>query len=85
MVKAEIHHVNSIGSRLKKWIGYQFSGVSSKYLKKYHKFKAKERLKNSKKFLKDFANRSLEEITALKRYKQINQSFEELMKLTTQN
>ena len=77
-----IQHFNSIDSRLKKWIGYRFSGVSSKYLQKYlNWFKAKERLKNSKEFLKEFTNRSLEDTMALERYRQINQSFEKLVKL----
>lgn len=77
-----IQHVNSIDSRLKKWIDYQFSGVSSKYLQNYlNWFEARERLKNSKEFLKEFTNRSLEDIMALERYRQINQSFEKLVKL----
>ena len=81
-----VQHVNAIDSRLKKWIGYQFGGVSSKYLQKYlNWFKAKERLKNSKAFLKEFTNRSLEDIKTLERYRQINQNFEKLMKITTQN
>lgn len=81
-----MQHVNALDSRLKRWIVYQFGSVSSKYLQKYlNWFKAKERLKNSKEFLKDFANRSLEDIKALERYRQINQDFEKLMKITTHN
>jgi transposase-like protein len=81
-----VQHVNAIDSRLKNWIEYQFGGVSTKYLQKYlNWFKAKERLKKSKEFLKDFTNRSLEDITARKQYNMINQNYKELLKLTTQN
>ena len=81
-----VQHVNAIDSRLKKWIEYQFGGVSTKYLQKYlNWFKAKENLKASKDFLMEFANKSLEDTTARNRYKRINQWYEELMQLTTQN
>ena len=81
-----VQHVNSIDSRLKKWIEYQFGGVSTKYLQKYlNWFKIKERLKHSKEFLKDFTNKSLEDITTRNRYMMINQDYQELLKLTTQN
>lgn len=75
-----VQHVNAIDSRLKKWIEYQFGGVSTKYLQKYlNWFKAKEKLKASKDFLMEFANKSLEDTTARNRYKRINQWYEELM------
>ena len=81
-----VQHVNSIDSRLKKWIEYQFGGVSTKYLQKYlNWFKAKEKLKESKDFLKEFANKSLEDTTARNRYKLIAQGYEELIKTTTLN
>jgi len=81
-----VQHVNSIDSRLKKWLEYQFGGVSTKYLQKYlNWFKAKEKLKESKDFLKEFANKSLEDTTARNRYKLIAQGYEELIKLTTLN
>jgi transposase-like protein len=81
-----VQHVNAIDSRLKNWIEYQFGGVSTKYLQKYlNWFKAKERLKKSNEFLKDFTNRSLEDITARKQYTMINQNYKELLKLTTPN
>ena len=81
-----VQHVNAIDSRLKKWIEYQFGGVSTKYLQKYlNWFKAKEKLKASKDFLMEFANKSLEDTAARNRYKQINQWYEELMQLTTRN
>lgn len=80
------HHVNSIDSRLNKWLEYQFGGVSTKYLQKYlNWFKAKGKLKESKDFLKEFANKSLEDTTARNRYKLIAQGYEELIKSTTQN
>jgi len=81
-----VQHVNSIDSRLKKWIEYQFMGVSTKYLQKYlNWFKTKESLKQSKEFLKDFTRKSLEDINALNRYRLINQSYLELIQNTTQN
>ena len=81
-----MQHVNAIDSRLKKWIEYQFAGVSTKYLQKYlNWFKTKEKLKNSKEFLKDFTNKSLEDISAHDRYLMINQGYKELLELTTQN
>jgi len=81
-----VQHVNAIDSRLKKWIEYQFGGVSTKYLQKYlNWFKAKEKLKASKDFLMEFANKSLEDTTARNRYKRTDQWYEEFMQLTTQN
>jgi transposase-like protein len=81
-----VQHVNAIDSRLKRWIGYQFGGVSTKYLQKYlNWFKAKERLKQSKEFLLDFTNKSLEDITARDRHTMINQKYIELIKITTHN
>jgi transposase-like protein len=81
-----VQHVNSIDSRLKKWIGYHFGGVSTKYLQKYlNWFKAKEKLKQSKNFLKDFTNKSLEDISTIERYRLINQTYQELIQNTTQN
>lgn len=84
--KYHVQHVNSIDSRLKKWIEYNFQGVSTKYLQKYlNWFRAKERLKRSRDFLKEFTNTSLEDITAIERYRMINQSYQELIKNTTHN
>ena len=81
-----VQHVNAIDSRLKRWIEYQFGGVSTKYLQKYlNWFKAKEKLKQSKEFLKDFTNKSLEDIKARTKYMMINKAYEELSDSTTQN
>ena len=81
-----VQHVNAIDCRLKNWIEYQFGGVSTKYLQKYlNWFKAKERLKHSSEFLKDFTNKSLEDIKARSRYMMINQGYQELLKSATQN
>ena len=78
-----VQHVNSIDSRLKKWIEYQFCGVSTKYLQKYlNWFKAKERLKQSKEFLKDFTNKSLSDITARNTFMEIGQDYQNLLKVT---
>lgn len=81
-----IQHVNSIDSRLKRWIEYQFGGVSTKYLQKYlNWFKAKEKLKQSNEFLKDFTNLSLEDNSTYKRFRLINQNYQDLLKYTTPN
>lgn len=81
-----VQHVNAIDSRLKNWIEYQFCGVSTKYLQKYlNWFKAKERLKKSKEFLKDFTDKSLEDIKAKNRYMMIEKSYKDLLKSATQN
>ncbi len=61
-------------------------GVSTKYLQKYlNWFRTKERLKYSREFLKEFTEKSLEDITAHNRYTVINQNYQDLLKLTTQN
>jgi transposase-like protein len=81
-----VQHVNAIDSRLKKWIEYQFGGVSTKYLQKYlNWFKAKEKLKASKDFLMEFTNKSLEDTTARNRYKRTDQWYDEFMQITTHN
>lgn len=81
-----VQHVNSIDSRLKKWLEYQFCGVSTKYLQMYlNWFKTKERLKKSKEFMKDFITMSLEDIKAKERYMSINRTFQELIETATQN
>jgi transposase-like protein len=81
-----VQHVNSIDSRLKKWIEYQFCGVSTKYLQMYlNWFKTKERLKQSNKFMEDFVAMSLEDITTRKRFTNINQTYQQLINNTTHN
>jgi transposase-like protein len=78
-----VQHVNSIDRRLKKWIEYQFGGVSTKYLQKYlNWFKTKERLKQSNQFLTDFTCKSLEDITALNTYQEISQKYDDLLNAT---
>lgn len=81
-----VQHVNSIDSRLKKWIEYQFCGVSTKYLQMYlNWFKTKEKLKKSKEFMRDFITMSLEDISAKERFMNINKTYQELIENTTQN
>ncbi len=81
-----VQHVNSIDSRLKKWIEYQFCGVSTKYLQMYvNWFKTKERLKRSKEFMKDFVTMSLEDIAAKERFMKINQTYQQLIDNATHN
>jgi transposase-like protein len=77
-----VQHVNSIDSRLKKWLGNQFIGVSTKYLQKYMNwFKSKEILKNSLNYNKEFAQQSLENVNAWVTFKAIPTQFEKLMQL----
>lgn len=81
-----VQHVNSIDSRLKKWIEYQFCGVSTKYLQLYlNWFKTKERLKKSKEFIKDFISMSLEDIAAKERFRKINMDYQQLISFATHN
>ena len=71
---------------MKKWIENRFIGVSTKYLQKYlNWFKAKEMLKTSPDFIKDFTNSTLEDITAWKRFKAIPEEFEKLLQFETLN
>lgn len=75
-----VQHVNSIDNKLKKWIEYQFWGVSTKYLQKYlNWFKTKERLKESKDFFKEFVNRTLQDSSAKERFFEIGKIYDELI------
>lgn len=75
-----IQHVNSAHRRIKKWIDNQFWGVSTKYLQQYlNWYRLKEILKGSTQFVKDFAQRSVEDITAHMRYQQIASRYELLI------
>jgi transposase-like protein len=79
-----IQHVNSIHNRIKKWIDNKFWGVSTKYLQNYlNWFRMKEMLRNDLSFVKTFAQKSMEDINALKRYKHID--FENIQLISTQN
>jgi transposase-like protein len=81
-----VQHVNSIDSRMKKWIENRFMGVSTKYLQKYMNwFRCKEMLKGSPNFVEEFTNKSLENLTAWDTFKAIPVDFEKLMQLSTPN
>jgi transposase-like protein len=81
-----VQHVNSIDSRLKKWLEYQFNGVSTKYLQKYlNWFKAKEKLKSSNNFLLEFTEKSLESNYSKATYRKISIEYDKLMQITTHN
>ncbi len=88
-VKKKIYHVqyvNSIDSRLKKWIENRFMGVSTKYLQKYlNWFRLKEMLKASGNFIEEFTDRSLDNLAAWNSFKAIPEEFEKLMQLSTPN
>jgi transposase-like protein len=81
-----VQHVNSIDSRMKKWIEYRFMGVSTKYLQNYMNwFKSKEMFKNSPNPNEEFTRQSLENVNAWKSFKTIPQKFEKLVHLSTRN
>lgn len=81
-----VQHVNSIDSRMKKWIENRFMGVSTKYLQKYMNwFRYKEMLKGSTNFIEELTNQSLESMTAWKTFKAIPNDFEKLLHLSTPN
>jgi len=81
-----VQHVNSIDSRLKKWIENKFVGVSTKYLQKYlNWFRSKEMLKESSDFIKEFTYQSLEDLTAWDNFKAIPENFKKLMQYSTLN
>lgn len=75
-----IQHVNSIDNKLKKWIDYQFWGVSTKYLQKYlNWFKTKEKLKKSKDFFKEFTEKTLLDTSTRERYFKTNEIYMKLI------
>lgn len=83
-VKGDYHiqHVNSIHSRLKKWIEAKFQGVATKYLQNYlNWFRLKEKLKHSKDFLAEFTTKTLIDSHALMKYRLIPQKYQALLSL----
>jgi transposase-like protein len=75
-----VQHVNSLHSRLKKWLAEAFQGVSTKYLQKYlNWFRIKERLKNSKNYLEDMVSYSLMDLSACLNFKAIPFNYEKLL------
>lgn len=75
-----IQHVNSTHNKLKKWIDNTFWGVSTKYLQQYlNWYKVKETLKNSKFITKSFAEKTVENIDALVKYKNIEIQYQKLI------
>lgn len=79
-----IQHVNSTHHRLKKWIDNKFWGVSTKYLQQYlNWFRIKETLKDSKQFLKDFAQMSVQNVHAYQRFATISSRYEMIISTQT--
>ncbi len=77
-----IQHVNSTHNKLKKWIDNRFWGVSTKYLQQYlNWYRLKEMLKGSNELVKDFAQKSVEDIEANWRYRQITDSYQKLISI----
>lgn len=78
-----IQHVNSIHSRVKKWIDSTFQGVSTKYLQNYlNWFKVQENHKNSIAALNEMIERSLKDCNALIKFRKIDCYYTKL--ITTQ-
>lgn len=79
-IKYHIQHVNSTHNRLKKWIGYRFWGVSTKYLQQYlNWFRLKDLIKNSKDKLYDFTQKTIIDTTAYSLFKQIPFMYQKLL------
>jgi transposase-like protein len=77
-----IQHVNAIDSRLKQWLRGRFGGVSTKYLQRYlNWFRAKELLKQSTHFIRDFTDKSLQDMAAINYYNATQCNFEKLCNL----
>ena len=81
-----VQHINSIDSRLKKWIENRFIGVSTKYLQKYlNWFRIKEMPKKSDNFTEEFTDSSLLDSSAWDSFKAIQENFEKLMQFPMLN
>jgi transposase-like protein len=81
-----VQHVNSIDSRLKKWIRDRFNGVSTKYLQKYlNWFRLNEMYKDSPNFYKLFTDSTLVDLSAWKNFKEINSKFQKIIQNSTLN
>lgn len=79
-----IQHVNSTHHRVKKWIDEKFWGVSTKYLQQYlNWFRLKEILKQSKQPAKEFAEKTMQDISAYQRFGQLALKYNEI--ISTQN
>ena len=67
---------------MKKWIDNTFWGVSTKYLQQYlYWYKVKETLKNNKFITKSFAEKTVEDINALLKYRNIEIEYEKLISI----
>lgn len=74
-----IQHVNSIHSRVKKWIESVFQGVGTKYLQNYlNWFKVKESFKKSITALDDMVEKSIMNCKAIKKYRMMDLYYEKL-------
>lgn len=81
-----VQHVNSIDSRMKKWIGNKFMGVSTKYLQKYlNWFISKEKLRKSNNFVEEFTMMSFENPKAWNSFKDVPKEYKKLIQLSTFN
>ena len=79
-----IQHVNSTHHRVKKWIDEKFWGVSTKYLQQYlNWFRLKEILKQNKQPAKEFAEKTMQDISAYQRFGQLDSRYSEI--ISTQN
>lgn len=75
-----VQHVNSLHNKLKKWLNDQFWGVSTKHLQQYlNWFRMKEALKNTAQPTIEFAQKTVLDVGAYKRYREIEPKFELLI------
>lgn len=75
-----IQHVNSTHNRLKKWIDNEFWGVATKYLQQYlNWFRIKMLLKDSRNYLQDFIQLSLNDVKAYARFQNIHIKHQKLL------
>ena len=74
-----IQHVNSLHSRVKKWIDYTFQGVSTKYLQNYlNWFRVQEKLKKSTQIINDMTDKTFLDSKSLVKYRAIENKYHQL-------
>lgn len=72
-----IQHVNATHMRVKKWIDEKFWGVSTKYLQQYlNWYRIRESIKDQKNKIQALADKSIVDINAYQKYREINQRYQ---------
>jgi len=78
--KYHVQHVNSMHNKLKRWLNYQFWGVSTKYLQQYlNWFRMKEVLKQTGQPLSSLVNKTILDTKAYSRYCEIEKNYNMLI------